>query len=123
LMVWNYYYRKISAYVIGLLTGCLGLSCAILWAVARSQFEVGLILILCGLNLSVAVLYWRRFRRATAGVFTTVFGFVAWGGVFPTAMLLSIFAPSVHVESEVWNIPKYFVAVGMIVTLLEDQIQ
>ena len=26
------------------------------------------------------------------------------------------------VESEIWNIPKYFVAVGMILTLLEDQI-
>ncbi len=122
LLVWNYY-LKITAYVVGLLAGCLGLCCAILWAVARSRFEVGLILILCGLNLAVAVLYWRRFRRATAGVFTTVFGFVAWGAVFPTRSLLGTFAPSVHVQSEVWNIPKYFVAVGMIVTLLEDQIQ
>ncbi len=26
-------------------------------------------------------------------------------------------------ESEVWNIPKYLVAVGMILTLLEDQIE
>src|SRR5208337_216466 len=65
LLVWNSY-RKITAYVVGLLTGCLGLSCAIAWAVARSKFEVGLTLILCGLNLAVAVLYWRRFRRATA---------------------------------------------------------
>ena len=30
-------------------------------------------------------------------------------------------APSIVVESEVWNIPKYFVAVGMIVIVLEDQ--
>jgi diguanylate cyclase (GGDEF)-like protein len=30
--------------------------------------------------------------------------------------------PAIHIESEVWNIPKYLVAVGMIVTLLEDQI-
>jgi diguanylate cyclase (GGDEF)-like protein len=29
----------------------------------------------------------------------------------------------VKVESEVWNIPKYLVAVGMILTLLEDQIE
>ncbi len=28
----------------------------------------------------------------------------------------------VHIESEVWNLPKYIVAVGMILLLLEDQI-
>jgi diguanylate cyclase (GGDEF)-like protein len=54
---------------------------------------------------------------------TTVFGFVAWGSVFPIGTLLESFAPSVHVESEVWNIPKYFVAVGMILLILEDQIK
>jgi diguanylate cyclase (GGDEF)-like protein len=37
-------------------------------------------------------------------------------------MLLNSFAPSVKIDSEVWNIPKYLVAVGMILTLLEDQI-
>jgi len=30
---------------------------------------------------------------------------------------------SVHVEGEVWNLPKYVVAVGMILLLLEDQIE
>ena len=32
------------------------------------------------------------------------------------------FYPSVHLESEVWNLPKYVVAVGMILLLLEDQV-
>ena len=40
----------------------------------------------------------------------------------PAALLLKGLAPSLRIESEVWNIPKYLVAVGMIVTLLEDQI-
>ena len=31
--------------------------------------------------------------------------------------------PQVHIESEVWNLPKYVVAVGMILLLLEDQIE
>jgi len=38
-------------------------------------------------------------------------------------MLLARLAPSVHIEFETWNIPKYLVAMGMIVTLLEDQIR
>jgi diguanylate cyclase (GGDEF)-like protein len=33
------------------------------------------------------------------------------------------FYPHLHVESEVWNLPKYVVAVGMILLLLEDQIE
>ena len=31
--------------------------------------------------------------------------------------------PGVHIQSEVWNLPKYVVAVGMILLLLEDQIE
>jgi diguanylate cyclase (GGDEF)-like protein len=68
-------------------------------------------------------LFWNRYRRATAGVLTSVGGFTLWGAVFPASVLLQVLAPSVKVESEVWNIPKYLVAVGMILTLLEDQIE
>jgi diguanylate cyclase (GGDEF)-like protein len=31
--------------------------------------------------------------------------------------------PQIHVENGVWNLPKYVVAVGMILLLLEDQIE
>jgi diguanylate cyclase (GGDEF)-like protein len=121
-LAWNLYGAP-TAYVIGLSTGCLGLSCAMVAVVARSKPDLGVVLLLAALNFIVATLYWRHFRRATLGVLITVLGFIAWGAVFPTGTLLAIFAPSVHVESEVWNIPKYFVAVGMILILLEDQIQ
>src|SRR5271166_1171010 len=122
LVVWNFY-RKITPFVMALSIGCLGLSCAMVAAVARGKPDLGIVCLLAALNFIVAVLFWRRFCRVTAGVRTTVLGFVAWGAVFPIGASLAIFAPSVHVESEVWNIPKYFVAVGMILILLEDQIQ
>ena len=122
LVVWNFY-RKTTPYVIALSTGCVVVACGMVWAVARGKPDLGIIFLLAALNYIVAALFWRRFSRATVGVLTTVFGFVAWGSVFPIGTLLDIFAPSIHVESEVWNIPKYFVAVGMIVILLEDQIQ
>ncbi len=122
LVVWHFY-RKTTLYVVALSLGCLVLAGGMVWAVARGKPELGIILLLAALNYVVAILFWRRFNRATAGVLTTVFGFVAWGSVFPIGTLLEIFAPSTHVQSEVWNIPKYFVAVGMIVILLEDQIR
>jgi diguanylate cyclase (GGDEF)-like protein len=52
-----------------------------------------------------------------------VFGFAAWAAVFPISMAFAVYYPSVQIESEIWNIPKYLVAVGMILTLLEDQIE
>jgi diguanylate cyclase (GGDEF)-like protein/PAS domain S-box-containing protein len=68
-----------------------------------------------------AVLYWEDFRRATAGVLVSVIGLAAWGAVFPCAVFLQYFFPNFVVSGELWNIPKYFVAFGMILTLLEEE--
>ena len=121
LLAWNWY-RETPSYLFGLLLASVVFSSVLIWMVARNHADLGINVILAGLNLVVAVLYWRHFQRATAGVLTTVFGFVAWGAVFPISMFLQLYSPSTIVESETWNIPKYFVAVGMILTLLEDQI-
>ena len=67
--------------------------------------------------------FWIAYRRGTAGAFITIAGFLAWASVFLVAPLMGAFFPAVQVESEVWNLPKYLVAIGMILLLLEDQIQ
>jgi diguanylate cyclase (GGDEF)-like protein len=66
--------------------------------------------------------FWYCYRRATAGAFITIAGFLAWAAVFAIAPGLSAFAPALRIEGEVWNLPEYLVAVGMILLLLEDQI-
>lgn len=63
------------------------------------------------------------YRRATAGAFITIIGFLTWAAVFVTAPLMMTFWPAIHVESEVWNLPKFLVAAGMILLLLEEQIE
>jgi len=92
-------------------------------AVVRGNPELGTTVILAVLNLSIAIFYAMWHRRATAGVMTTVIGFSLWGLIFPVVVLLDKFAPGFHPDTESWNIPKYIVAVGMILTLFEDQIQ
>jgi diguanylate cyclase (GGDEF)-like protein len=67
--------------------------------------------------------FWFAYRRATAGAFVTISGFLAWAFVFVVAPLQQAFLPAIHIESGVWNLPKYLVAVGMILLLLEDQIE
>jgi diguanylate cyclase (GGDEF)-like protein len=67
--------------------------------------------------------FWFRYRRATTGAFITIAGLLAWAMVFVASPVMAAYWPSVTVESEVWNLPKYVVAVGMILLLLEDQIE
>lgn len=73
--------------------------------------------------LGCCIHFWWMYRRATAGAFITIAGFLAWANVFTVAPAMQSFLPNVHIESEVWNLPKYVVAVGMILLLLEDQIE
>ncbi len=78
--------------------------------------------ILFTVYFGAAVHIWYMYRRATAGAFITTAGFFLWANVFTVAPLTEWLFPQLHLESEVWNLPKYVVAVGMILILLEDQI-
>jgi diguanylate cyclase (GGDEF)-like protein len=53
---------------------------------------------------------------------TAVVGLIVWALVFPTSVFLAIFKPGLHVQDSVWNIPKYIVAIGILLTFLEEQI-
>jgi diguanylate cyclase (GGDEF)-like protein len=66
---------------------------------------------------------WYTYRRATAGAFITISGFFLWAAVFFVAPLMKCFQPQVQIENEVWSLPKYLVATGMILLLLEKQIE
>jgi diguanylate cyclase (GGDEF)-like protein len=67
--------------------------------------------------------FWYMYRRATTGAFITISGFFAWSCVFLVSPLKDAYFPAVQIESEVWNLPKYVVALGMILLLLEEQIE
>ncbi len=73
--------------------------------------------------LGCTVNFFYVYSRATAGAFITIAGFLAWALVFLVGPLTTAFFPAVHVEREVWNLPKFIVAVGMILLLLEDQVK
>ena len=63
------------------------------------------------------------YRRSTTGAFITIAGFVLWALVFVAGPVQQTYFQSVHVESEVWNLPKFVVGFGMILLLLEEQIE
>jgi two-component system, sensor histidine kinase and response regulator len=65
--------------------------------------------------------YWRRHRRITPGVLFTSMSFVLWALVWPVAELSAALRFQIPGDNVLWDLPKYFVAFGMIITLFEDQ--
>ena len=73
---------------------------------------------------SCCIHVWYSYReRASAGSLITIVGFLGWALVFVVAPIAGILAPTAQIQDEVWNLPKYVVAVGMILLLLEGQIE
>jgi signal transduction histidine kinase/CheY-like chemotaxis protein len=93
------------------------------WSVLRGDLGTPVVIGLTGIYCATALSYWRRFQRASLGVIIAVAGFLAWGAVFTVGEVLEFFHPGlIPATSGIWNIPKYFVAGAMILTLLEDEI-
>ena len=67
------------------------------------------------------ILFWRIYRRPSLGVIASTVGFIGWGAVYPLGALLHAVVPSFQPRLDVWNIPRILVALGMVLTLLEDQ--
>ena len=99
--------------------------CTIWLALSLPERDSGtvqaVVLTLCfGLN---AVLLSLRNARLSAATLTTSIGALAWSGVWVCSALLEKFAPTLSVSAEMWNLPKYFVAAGMVLSLLEEEIR
>jgi diguanylate cyclase (GGDEF)-like protein/PAS domain S-box-containing protein len=83
--------------------------------------DQGILALLFEVFLTFAALYWFDFRRTSTGVLTAILGLVAWAAVFPVGLLCDYLVPAGQIPPGLWNVPKYFVAFGMILTLLEDE--
>ncbi len=96
------------------------------WVASRilqGNFEtgwLGMLLIMYGMT---AVLFARRYSKATPGVITTCAGFGAWASVWGLGIFAPDFVQRIGSSNELWNVPKFFVAFGMILVLLEEQSQ
>jgi diguanylate cyclase (GGDEF)-like protein len=87
----------------------------------RGNQSVALDAMLMEVFAAYALLFLQEFPPRTAGALTTVFGLVAWAAVFPVSLAVAGLWPHFQVQPEIWDVPKVFVAFGMLVTLLEDE--
>jgi diguanylate cyclase (GGDEF)-like protein/PAS domain S-box-containing protein len=93
----------------------------VVFSVILGQPSWGIMTLLGGIYLFNALLFYNHFPRLSTGVFTSIFGFLTWGAVFPVAFWLGQHYPAFAPPAVLWNLPKFFVAVGMILTLLENE--
>lgn len=115
---WRYYSPK-SFYFYILVAMPAGYAA---WAATKASTNpgIGLIYYLSTLFFVAGVLYTRFYRRFTPGVFTTSVSFMLWGLVFPVAAILRAYEVG-PVPNMIWDLPKYMVAFGMILTLFENE--
>jgi len=87
----------------------------------QGNVELPVTLALMWMFLLSAVLFVRMYRRISPGAVTTFVGFAGWALVFGISAFHPSFERSVGEFSEFWNVPKYILAFGMILVLLEDE--
>lgn len=85
--------------------------------------DLALNAVLFNVYLGCCIQVINRYRRATAGAFITITGFLAWASLFLMTPLTVGHLGQVHAQVNFWNLPKYLVAVGMMLLLLEEQIE
>ncbi len=78
--------------------------------------------IMVWLYLMAGIRFAQHWPRRTAGVVVTVFGFFAMAAMHPIVWMLGSLMHGLQIEREVWNIPKFITAVGILLTFLEQQI-
>lgn len=116
-----YVHRTLSLYTGTIVPLCLGVMAWSVHAALQGRFDEGLTTFLAlGFGLP-GFFICRNFWRASAGIVTVATGFYFWGAVFPVGMLMDRFAPTLVVPAELWNTPKLFVALGMILAIVEDK--
>ena len=114
----SYNWRNPHLYFVSLLIPYGG------WTVLRAMqgsYIHGLRFYLFGFFYLTGLVYVRRFRRFTPGVLLTSISFVVWGSVFPLSGILAAYGMGPGPRSVLWDLPKFFVAFGMIMTLFENQ--
>ncbi|HXQ26597.1 MAG TPA: ATP-binding protein [Candidatus Acidoferrales bacterium] len=68
-----------------------------------------------------AVFFWKLYRRRSLGVIAVTAGFVGWAALFPITAFLFFHGSGYAIVQVSGNVPRLFVAMGMILTLFEDR--
>jgi len=104
--------------------GAVALACIGLWAVRAQALNDAWtpVASILAVTFCLSGLYFRQlYRRASLGVVTTTVGFFIWGAEYPLGVLIHFLLAKLQVNLDFWNVPRILVALGMVLTLLEEK--
>lgn len=111
--------RPLHAYLISLASVGFGTWGVI--AALRGNFSTGLFLLLFVSYAAAALVFFRAYRRWTPGLLATSLGMAAWSLVWAVQLVAPQLSANPAISAELWNVPKFIVAFGMILLLLEEE--
>ena len=104
-------------------SSCMALALLLAVLVYRDEAGYGIDATLSWLYLVAGIRYWQKYEHKSIGVLTAVFGFVAAAGTFPVGLLIKLtYVPHLIIEPDIRNLPKFIIAIGILLTFLEDEI-
>jgi len=114
-------HRGFSWYVSTVSFVCSLLAAWAIHAALHDSFAEGATVLL-GLGFGLpGVFICRNYWRRSFGILTISGGFLCWGALFPIRLWIERFAPRLIVPGELFDVPKLFVAFGMILAIVEDK--
>ncbi|MFC5863412.1 diguanylate cyclase domain-containing protein [Acidicapsa dinghuensis] len=121
------YYLRYSQHALRWLTVgiqfALGAELLVLRRQSHGNLDLCIDAILFVVYFSCCLYFWYTHKVSTTGSAITVCGFFAWSLVFIIAPISEHYLPNLKIENEIWNLPKYVVAIGMLLLMLEKQIE
>jgi diguanylate cyclase (GGDEF)-like protein/PAS domain S-box-containing protein len=99
---------------------CLTTGAWMLAGVLHGQPEIVIYALLGEIYFIAAIDFYANGWYQSAALKTMIGGFAAWGAVFPLAYWAARLWPHFAIDREVWNVPKFCVAVGMILVVIEE---
>ena len=114
--VWSH--RPLFASILTLV--CLTAGSWGLYGVFHGHPELVIVALLSEIFLVAAIDFWSNGWERTLALHTMGVGLAAWGSVFPLGYLTQYLWPHLVINGDVWNMPKYCVAAGMILMVLEE---
>jgi signal transduction histidine kinase len=114
-------YRKLTPYLGVIISFCFA---ADAWAVRgtlhNSLEQAAIVLLALGFGLP-GVFICRNYWRLSPAILTICGGFLFWGASYPAAFVIHELGLKLMIPTELWNVPKLFVAFGMILTVVEEK--
>jgi PAS domain S-box-containing protein len=89
------------------------------YGVSQGKPDIAMYMALTTLFTQAAIVTWQESSRTGTGIITTTIALIACGAIFPLFIVTYKLGFRIHYVA--WNIPKLFLAFGMLLTIMENE--